>query len=144
MPSSTFSSPAAAPAKIRVMLVDDHTLFRTALRHVLETCPTIEITGEAADGAQAIGLISERAPDFVCMDLRLPVLDGAETTRRLRLSHPGIKVIGLSGYPEPDAISIMLDAGAVAYVPKMDASDDLIRTILDWHGQDAAGDARGR
>jgi DNA-binding NarL/FixJ family response regulator len=111
------------------MVVDDHNRFRVALRHMLESDENIEIVGEATDGPEAIRLVSQTAPDVVCMDLRLPILNGVEATRRLRATHPMVKIIGLSGHEEQAIIDEMLDAGAVAYVAKANVSDDLVRTI---------------
>jgi DNA-binding NarL/FixJ family response regulator len=123
------STPEGTPARIRVIVVDDHNRFRVALRNMLESDANIEIVGEATDGPEAIRLVNQIAPDIVCMDLRLPILNGVEATRRLRATHPSVKIIGLSGHEEQAIIEEMLDAGAVAYVPKANVSDDLVRTI---------------
>lgn len=120
-------------AKIRVLLVDDHPVFRTALRHVLDACPDIEVVAEAADGLAALRLAGESAPDIVCVDNRLPALSGAETIRRLRQQHPALPVIGLSACDEQATVTIMLAAGAVAYVSKQDAGDALAPMIRRWH-----------
>jgi DNA-binding NarL/FixJ family response regulator len=111
------------------MVVDDHNRFRVALRHMLESDENIEIVGEATEGPEAVRLVSLSAPDVVCLDLRLHILNGVDATRRLRATHPMVKIIGLSGHEEQAIIDEMLDAGAVAYVAKANVSDDLVRTI---------------
>jgi DNA-binding NarL/FixJ family response regulator len=128
----------AAAAPIRIMLVDDHALFRTALRHVLETCADMQIVAEASNGQEAIRLAAETAPDIVCMDHRLPILGGVETTRQLRISHPAIKVIGLSACAGHATVAAILAAGAVAYVDKEHAGEQLIAAIRSWHPARAA------
>jgi DNA-binding NarL/FixJ family response regulator len=128
------TNPIPTPAaKIRVLLVDDHPVFRTALRHVLEACPDIEVVAEAADGLAALRLAGESAPDIVCVDNRLPAMSGADTIRRLRQEHPALPAIGLSACDEHATVSIMLAAGAVAYVSKQDAGDALAPMIRRWH-----------
>ncbi len=129
MVSSFSSSAAATPAKIRVILVDDHNRFRVALRQMLETDAEIEVVGEASDGPEAMQLVDQTTPDIVCMDIRLLIFDGVEATRRLHQSHPEVKVIGISGQAEQSFINAMFDAGAVAYVSKANVSNDLLPTI---------------
>jgi DNA-binding NarL/FixJ family response regulator len=126
IPDSTIS---LASGRIRVVVVDDHNRFRAALRQMLEIDASIEIVGEATDGPEAIQLVNRTSPHVVCMDLRLPILNGVEATRRLRTTHPNVKVIGLSGHEEQTVIDEMLEAGAVAYVAKTDVCNDLVRTI---------------
>jgi DNA-binding NarL/FixJ family response regulator len=128
------TNPLPTPAaKIRVLLVDDHPGFRTALRHVLEACADIDVVAEAADGLAALRLAGESAPDIVCVDNRLPALSGGDTIRRLRLEHPALPVIGLSACDEHATMAGMLAAGAVAYVSKQDAGDALAPLIRRWH-----------
>jgi DNA-binding NarL/FixJ family response regulator len=128
------TNPIPTPAaKIRVLLVDDHLGFRTALRHVLEACADIDVVAEAADGLAALRLAGESAPDIVCVDNRLPALSGGDTIRRLRLEHPALPVIGLSACDEHPTMAGMLAAGAVAYVSKQDAGDALAPLIRRWH-----------
>lgn len=127
------TSPTPTPAtKIRVLLVDDHPQFRTALRYALDACPDIEVVAEAADGLAALRLAAESAPDIVCIDQRLPALSGDETIRRLRQSHPALPVIGLSACDGHATIAGMLAAGAVAYVAKQDAGEALAPLIRRW------------
>lgn len=123
----------AGPGPIRVVLVDDHLLFRTALKNVLESYADIEIVGEAADGLAALALIALSLPDIVCMDRRLPLCNGIDTTQRLRRSHPQIKVIGLSASDEVEIVAEILASGAAAYVSKQNVHDELIKVIRALH-----------
>lgn len=115
--------------KLRVLLADDHPMFRKALRLVLEMASDIEIVGEVADGLGVIAGVGENPPDVVCMDVSMPGLDGVEATRQLLATHPGIKVIALSCYVEPQRVADMLNAGALGYVVKMCAGADLLPAI---------------
>lgn len=115
--------------KRRVMLVDDHRLFREALRSMLETDPDIEVVAEAGDGEEALRRAAEVHPDVVCMDVRMPVLNGIEATRRLVAAQPGVRVIAVSSYTEKHLVQEMMNAGAVKYVSKDDAGTDLVSAI---------------
>lgn len=111
------------------MLADDHKMLREALRALLDKEPDIEVAGEAGDGLAVLGLVADAKPDVVVMDIAMPGLNGVETTRRLAAEHPQIKVIGLSAYSDKRFVMEMLDAGAVGYVVKAAAGDDLMRAI---------------
>ncbi|MFZ4537147.1 response regulator [Propionivibrio sp.] len=115
--------------KLRVLLADDHMLFRTALRMVLELAPDIEVVGEAADGLSVLKAVGECNPDVVCMDLSMPNLDGIEATRQLLAIYPQVKVIGLSAHVEPQRVAQMINAGALGYVLKMDVGSELLPAI---------------
>lgn len=124
--STEDSSPAI---KLRVLLVDDHRMFREALRALLERSPNIEVVAETGNGNDTLAQIAETSPDIVCMDIGLPGMNGVETTRRLKAAHPEIKVIALSIYAERRYVLDMIEAGASAYVTKDEASDELLRAI---------------
>lgn len=115
--------------KLRVLLVDDHRMFREALRALLERSPNIEVVAETGNGSDTLAQIAETSPDIVCMDIGLPGMNGVETTRRLKAAHPAIKVIALSIYAERRYVLDMIEAGASAYVTKDEASDELLRAI---------------
>jgi two-component system NarL family response regulator len=115
--------------KQRVLLADDHQLFREALRSLLEKDPRLEIVAETGDGLDVIRLARETAPDIVCMDVNMPGLNGIETTRQVKASWPGIKVVALSAYCDQRYVLDMINAGALAYVTKAAASDELLRAI---------------
>lgn len=115
--------------KFRVLLADDHAMFRQALRMALETASDVEVVGEAANGADVLRLFGESRPDVVCMDISMPGLNGVEATRQLLALYPEVKVIGLSCYTEPYRVAEMFDAGALGYVVKMSAGADLLPAI---------------
>ena len=115
--------------KLRVMIVDDHKIFRQSLRYILERDLKIEVVAEAGNGSEAIARAADTHPDIVCMDVHMPALNGIETTYRLLADRPGIKVIGLSAYSIREYAQAMLDAGAVGYVTKGEAGDELLRAI---------------
>lgn len=119
--------------KVRVLLADDHPLFREALRFMLAGEATIQIVGEAGDGLEVARLARETAPDVVCMDVGMPGMNGIETTRCLIAARPGIKVIGLSADADRGNVCKMLDAGASGYVTKEAAGSELLRALRAVH-----------
>jgi two-component system NarL family response regulator len=118
-----------AGKKIKVALADDHQMFRQALRVMLERVADIEVVAEAGDGEELLRVVRTQHPDVVCMDLGMPGMNGVETTRQLLAIHPGIRVIGLSALTDQDFVVDMLNAGAVGYVTKAEAADELLRAI---------------
>ena len=115
--------------KIRLLLVDDQTMFRSGMRMLLTSQPDFEVVGEAADGEEALHKCASLKPDVVLMDLRMPVLDGAATTRRLKTSQPAIRVIVLTTFDEDAAIFDGLRAGAIGYLLKDAPTDKLYEAI---------------
>jgi len=114
---------------IRVLLVDDHTMFREALRALLATAKGIEVVGEASDGLQVEDLVETTRPEVIVMDVSMPNLNGIETTRRLMARHPQLRVIALSAFVYKRFVLDMLNAGAVGYLSKTAAGDELVRAI---------------
>jgi DNA-binding NarL/FixJ family response regulator len=114
--------------KSRVLLADDHKLFREALRNMLQRHPDIEVVGEAGDGIQAVELVRSLLPDVVVMDIRMPRLNGIAAIGQLLAAHASVKVIVLSVNSARIFASEMLAAGARGYVTKSDA-EELPRAI---------------
>ncbi len=114
---------------IRIMLVEDHTVVREALRSMLEREPDMRIVAEAGDGESALRLVGQAAPEVVVMDISMPGLDGIQTTRRLLAGNRAIKVLALSTYRDRRVIQQILDAGAMGYVVKSAAGAELRRGI---------------
>lgn len=114
---------------VRVLLADDHQLFRDALRLLLEKEATIRIVAETGNGLDVATLAQESFTNVVCMDVNLPGMNGIETTLRLTASCPDIKVIGLSSLTDPRIVLGMLEVGASGYVSKAVAGDELVRAI---------------
>ncbi len=115
----------------KVLLVDDHTLFREGVRALLSTAPDIEVIGEAADGKQAIELAEELSPDIVVMDLVMPGMTGIQAAQHLHDRHPDMKILILSMYDDDEYVCQILKAGASGYVLKRAASEDLLRAIRE-------------
>ena len=114
---------------LKVLLVDDHQMFRDALRALLERDSNLKVVAEASTGEEALYLAQISAPDIVCMDIGMPGMNGVETTRRLMREQPTLKVIALSTFVEKHYVLEMLEAGAAAYVTKAEASEELMRAI---------------
>ena len=115
--------------RIRVLLCDDHTLFREGIKAILKDEYSIEIVGEAADGRQAVAKALELHPDVVLMDIAMPDLSGFDATRRILQSNAKAKVIILTMYEEEEVINRCLAAGAAGYVLKDDPRAHLIHAI---------------
>ena len=114
---------------IRLLLVDDQRLMRDGLRILLELESDFEVIGEAEDGAQALESYQQLSPDVVLMDIRMPVMDGVEATRRLRESDPNSKVIILTTFDDNEYIFEGLRAGALGYLLKDVSGDELADAI---------------
>ena len=115
--------------KTRVLLADDHQMFRHALRTMLEKESSIHVVGEAGDGQELLKIAAKTAVDVVCMDIGMPQMNGIEATRRLLAIDPAIKVIGLSAFTDRDFVLDMLKAGAAGYVTKAETGEELLRAI---------------
>ncbi|MDP1998190.1 MAG: response regulator transcription factor [Rhodoferax sp.] len=114
---------------IRLMVVDDHQIFREALQRLLLSVTDLEVVGQASTGAEVLELARATAPAVVCMDINLPDVNGIEVTRNLRASLPKVKVVALSAYMEQRYVLEMLKAGASAYVTKTEGCDELLHAI---------------
>jgi two-component system response regulator NreC len=115
--------------KIRVLLCDDHTLFREGIRAILKDEFSIEIVGEAENGRQAIAQARQLHPDIVLMDIAMPDLGGFEATHRILQANPKTKILILTMYEEEEVITRCLDAGASGYVLKDVPRAHLIHAI---------------
>lgn len=118
---------------IRVMLVDDHAMVRRGLATFLKVFDDLILVGEADSGEAAILLCEQAQPDVILMDMLLPVMDGAATTRAIRDRFPQIQVIVLTSFKQADLIKTALEAGAIGYLLKDVSADDLARAIRAAH-----------
>ena len=116
-------------AKVRVLAADDQRVVREGLAMLLGLLPDVEVVGTAANGEEALALAGELRPDVILMDLRMPKVDGVEATRRLRASHPEIKVVVLTTHADDRSVIEALQAGALGYLTK-DVGADEIREAL--------------
>lgn len=121
------------PVPIRVMTVDDHPLFRDGLAALLATQPDMELVGEAEDGSQAIVKFADVRPDVTLMDLSMPIMGGAEATRRIVGAHPHARVIVLTTYEGDADIHRALEAGARGYLLKDAVRRDVADAIRAVH-----------
>jgi NarL family two-component system response regulator LiaR len=115
--------------KIRVMIVDDHTVVRSGLAAFLMTYDELELVGEASSGEEAVRRCAELAPDVILMDLMMPGMNGAEATRAIRGVCPDSKVIALTSFKEDDLMQKTLQAGAIGYLFKNVTAEELVTAI---------------
>ena len=116
-------------AKIKVLIADDHPLMRHGLATLLGADPSLQIVGEAKNGADAVEKAGELKPDVIVMDLSMPVMDGVEATRRIREANPDIKVLILTTYGTSADIAHAIDAGASGALVKDAEYDRLVSAI---------------
>ncbi len=119
----------AMPARVRVLLVDDHTVVRRGLRLVFELEEDLEVVGEAADGREALDRVAELQPDVVVMDLLMPVMNGVEATRAIRARHPEVEVVALTSVLEDRMVVDAVEAGAAGYLLKETRPDELFEAV---------------
>lgn len=118
---------------VRILLADDHRILREGLRSLLTQQADMLVVGEAADGEEAVALARELRPDLVIMDVVMSRVDGVEATRRIRAEVPGTRVIALSMHADRRFVSEMLRAGALGYLVKDSAFEELhqaVRTVM--------------
>jgi DNA-binding NarL/FixJ family response regulator len=127
--------------KIKILLADDHALFREGLRSLLEDQDDIEIVGEAEDGLEAIKLVPQLNPTIVLMDINMPVINGVEATRAILRDNQQVDVIILTMYPQDEHVFEALKAGAKAYLLKDTRSRKLLEVIRNVSKGQAVIDA---
>jgi DNA-binding NarL/FixJ family response regulator len=115
--------------QIRVLLVDDHAILREGLRALLSCYDDVQVVGEAKNGAVALEQVEALQPDVVIMDIAMPVMDGFESTRQIRLKFPQTRVLVLTQYEDKEYVVPLLQAGASGFVLKQALGTDLINAI---------------
>ena len=125
---------------IRVLAADDQRIVCEGLAMVLGLLPDVEVVGTAADGEQALAMVADLRPDVVLMDLRMPRLDGVEATRRIRASHPEVKVVVLTTYADDRSVIDALRAGALGYLTKDAGAPEIQQALQRVVGGQAALD----
>lgn len=118
---------------IRILLADDHAIFREGLQALLQQEPDFEVVGRAENGRAAVSLTEELSPDVVVMDLRMPDLNGMEATRQIVGQNSDVRVVALSAETDPRLVGETLRAGAVGFVVKEGAFEELasaVRTVM--------------
>lgn len=127
---------------IRVLVVDDHGVLRDGLARVIDAEPGLELVGSAANGQEAVELCRTTAPDVVLMDLEMPVLDGIEATRQIVADARGIAVLVLTSFSDGPRIVRALAAGAVGYLLKDAAAEEVVEGIRTAAGGGSPLDPR--
>lgn len=127
--------PSEPRRTIRLLIVEDHPAVRARIRRLLQGAPEIQIVGEAADGAQAVELTNQQAPDFILLDMELPVLRGDAVMREVLKTHPDVRVLVLSSYDDQAYIEGMLAGGARGYLLKDEAPALLLKAIRSIDAQ---------
>ena len=119
--------------RIRVLVVDDHTMVRRGLATFLKVFDDLELSGEAASGQEAIQLCAQLQPDVVLMDMVMPDMDGATATRLIRKQSPSVQVLALTSFKEEILVQSALQAGAIGYLLKDVSADELAQAIRAAH-----------
>jgi DNA-binding NarL/FixJ family response regulator len=122
---------------VRVVLADDHPMYRFGLRAVLDASPEVEVVGEAADGAELLALVARHAPDVVLTDLSMPTLSGTAAIDELTRRQPGVGVLVLTMHEDDVSLFAALRAGARGYLLKGADRDEIVRAVLAVAGGDA-------
>jgi len=115
--------------KIRILVVDDHTLLRDGIQALLEEQQDIVIVGQAEDGREAVRLAHQLRPNVVLMDIAMPLLNGLEATRQIKREHPEINVLVLTMYDHEEYFRQLLEVGASGYIIKRAAASELVAAI---------------
>ena len=122
---------------IRVLVVDDQRVVRDGLALLLRVSPEVELVGTAENGRAALDVLGPLAPDVVLMDLRMPIMDGVEATRRIRAGHPSVQVIVLTTYADDESVFAALRAGARGYLTKDADAEEIVRAVQRVHAGQA-------
>ena len=115
--------------KIRILIADDHPLFRDGLHGLLDSVPDTEVVGEATDGKEAIALAHNLQPDVILMDLKMPGVNGLEAMREILNTSPHIRILVVSMLEDDDSVFAAMRAGACGYIPKGANQAEMLRAI---------------
>jgi two-component system response regulator NreC len=119
--------------KVRVLIVDDHSIVREGVRMILTGQEDFEVVGEASNGREGVELVRRMKPDVVVMDISMPDMNGIEATAKIRGEMPNVEVLGLTMHEEDSYVFELLKAGAAGYVLKRAASEDLVNAVRAAH-----------
>lgn len=122
---------------IRILIADDHALFREGVHAILKSVPDIEIVGEAGTGQEAINLASDLTPDVILMDIQMPDLNGVEATRRILAAQPDAGIIIVTMLEDDDSLFSAMKAGARGYVLKGADKVEMLKSIRAVAGGEA-------
>jgi two-component system, NarL family, response regulator len=124
----------AVDAPIKVLIVDDQTLFRAGLARILARDPRLEVVAQARNGSEAVEETLALHPDVVLMDLQMPGLNGVEAVKRLRQDAPAVRVLVLSAYADRSMVAEAIDSGAIGYADKDVSPDEIVERIISASG----------
>src|SRR3972149_2269686 len=119
--------------RIRVVIVDAPPIYSEGLRAVLSTEPDIDLLGLAKNGQEAIQLVDRSRPEVIVLDVRMPGMAGAEVARQIKLRHPEVQILALSGFDDEELVFGMIKAGATGYVLKDAAPTEISQAIRAVH-----------
>ncbi len=114
---------------VRVIIVDDHVIFRKGLHTILNEIDQVKVVGEASNGNELLDLLKKQEADIIFMDIKMPVLGGVEATRKVLSKYPQIKVIALTMFEEISYFNEMIDAGASGFLLKKTTGEELAKAI---------------
>ncbi|UJF35723.1 response regulator transcription factor [Paenibacillus hexagrammi] len=114
---------------MRIVIAEDHPLFRSGVRNLLKTTDDLEVIGEAATGEEAMELVDQLQPDLVLMDIRMPGINGIEATRLIMEKHSSVKILILTMFRDDQSVFTAMRAGAKGYVLKDADEDELLQSI---------------
>jgi two-component system, NarL family, response regulator NreC len=123
--------------KIRILVADDHTLFRKGICALLEDEQDMLVVGEAENGREAVRLVGTLKPDVVLMDIAMPLLNGLEATRQIKREHPETRVLVLTMYDHEEYFRQMLEVGASGYIIKRAAATELVSALRAVYNDEA-------
>jgi len=123
--------------KIKVLVVDDHTIVRDGISALLSLAGDIVVVGEATNGSEAVKMVEQLAPDVVLMDIAMPLMGGLEATRRISREFPATKVLVLTQYDDKEYFFPVLESGASGFISKAAASSELVTGIRSVHRGDS-------
>ena len=126
-----------AMPKIRVLVVDDHTIVRDGICALLSLTEDIKVVGEATNGNEALKMVKELNPDVVIMDIAMPIMGGLEATRRISKEFPRTKILVLTQYDDKEHVFSVIESGASGFISKAAASSELVSGIRSVHRGDS-------
>jgi two-component system response regulator NreC len=123
--------------RIKILVVDDHTIVREGICTLLGLLPEMEVVGEVSNGMEALDMVRKLVPDVVLLDISMPVMDGLEATRRICKEFPGVKILVLTQYNNKEYVFPVIEAGAQGFIDKTAASTELVSGIRSLYRGDS-------